>query len=234
MIRFFKFMTRASGLIAAASFAMAATTTHAQNSIESVNVSGQQGGATLVKITLKTAPAAAPASFAVNNPPRIAFDFPNTTNGSGRNVQEVGEGDIRRVNIVQAGNRSRIVLETARPLSYDTKIEGNSILITLSGTAAAGNLSAPPAAQTFAQVQPGEGRHSLRDFDFRRGRAGEGRVLIDLSDNQVGIDLRTQGRSLIIDFLNTAVPKNLERRLDVVDFGTPVDTIETFTQGANT
>ena len=234
MIRFFKFMTRASGLIAAASFAMAATTTHAQNSIESVNVSGQQGGATLVKITLKTAPAAAPASFAVNNPPRIAFDFPNTTNGSGRNVQEVGEGDIRRVNIVQAGNRSRIVLETARPLSYDTKIEGNSILITLSGTAAAGTVSATPAAQTFAQVQPGDGRHSLRDIDFRRGRAGEGRVLIDLSDNQVGIDLRTQGRSLIIDFLNTAVPKNLERRLDVVDFGTPVDTIETFTQGANT
>ncbi len=233
MTRFFKFMTHASALVTAAGFALMAASAHAQNSIESVNVSGQQGGTTLVKITLKNAPPAVPASFAVNNPPRVAFDFPDTTNGSGKTVQEVGEGDIRRVNIVQAGTRSRVVLETSRALGYDAKVDGNSILITLGGTASAGAAPAP-AAQTFAQPTAGDGKHSLRDIDFRRGRTGEGRVLVDLSDNQVGIDLRTQGRSLIIDFLNTAVPKNLERRLDVVDFGTPVDTIETFTQGNNT
>jgi type IV pilus assembly protein PilQ len=226
-------MMRASTLVTAAGFALMATSTHAQNSIESVSVSGQQGGTTLVKIMLKNAPPAVPASFAVNNPPRVAFDFPDTTNGSGKTVQEVGEGDVRRVNIVQAGNRSRVVLETSRALGYDAKVEGNSILITLGGTASAGAAPAP-AAQTFAQATSGDGKHSLRDIDFRRGRTGEGRVLIDLSDSQVGIDLRAQGRSLIIDFLNTAVPKNLERRLDVVDFGTPVDTIETFTQGNNT
>jgi len=231
MIRFFRSMKHVSGLLFAAGFAMAA---HAQNSIESINVSGQQGGATVIKVMLKSAPAATPASFAVNSPPRIAFDFPNTTNGSGKNVQEIGEGDVRRINIVQAGNRSRLVLETARPLGYDAKIEGNAILITLGGTATTSASTPAPAAQTFAQVQPGNGRHSLRDIDFRRGRTGEGRVVVDLSDNQVGIDLRSQGRSLIIDFINTAVPKNLERRLDVVDFGTPVDSIETFTQGGNT
>ncbi|MGE0556942.1 MAG: type IV pilus secretin PilQ [Burkholderiales bacterium] len=234
MNRFFKLMTRVPGLCAATALLLAATIAHAQNSIESVNVSGQQGGATLVKVTLKNTPAAVPASFAVNNPPRIAFDFPDTANASGRNAQEVGEGDVRRVNIVQAGNRSRVVLETARPLGYDAKIEGNTILITLGGTASAGASTPAPAAQTFAQPRSGDGKHSLRDIDFRRGRAGEGRVLVDLSDNQVGIDLRTQGRSLIIDFLNTAVPKNLVRRLDVVDFGTPVDAIETFAQGNGT
>lgn len=234
MNRFFKLMMRVSGLCAATVLLLSTAAALAQNSIESVNVSGQQGGATLVKVTLKSAPAAAPASFAVNNPPRIAFDFPNTTNASGRNVQEVGEGDVRRVNIVQAGNRSRVVLEIARPLGYDAKIEGNTILITLGGTASAGSSAPAPAAQTFAQAKSGDGKHSLRDIDFRRGRTGEGRVLVDLSDNQVGIDLRTQGRSLIIDFLNTAVPKNLVRRLDVVDFGTPVDSIETFAQGSGT
>ncbi len=233
MIQLIKFMTRLSGLVTVAGFALMATTGYAQNSIEAVNVSGQQGGTTLVKITLKSAPSATPASFAVNNPPRIAFDFPNTTNGSGKSVQEVGEGDVRRINIVQAGNRSRLVLEVARPLGYDAKIEGNVILITL-GSAASAGASAAPVAQSFAPAAPGDGKHSLRDIDFRRGQSGEGRVLVDLSDNQVGIDMRTQGRSLIIDFLNTAVPKNLERRLDVVDFGTPVDTIETFTQGSNT
>jgi type IV pilus assembly protein PilQ len=231
MIRFFRSMKHVSVLLFAAGFAI---TAHAQNSIESVSVAGQQGGATVIKVMLKSAPAAAPASFAVNSPPRIAFDFPNTTNGSGKNVQEVGEGDVRRINIVQAGNRSRLVLETARPLGYDAKVEGNAILITLGGGATAGASAPAPAAQTFAQAKPGDGRHSLRDIDFRRGRTGEGRVVVDLSDNQVGIDLRSQGRSLIIDFINTAVPKNLERRLDVVDFGTPVDSIETFTQGGNT
>lgn len=234
MIRFFKLMTRVSSLVAAAGLALAASTAYAQNSIEAVNVSAQQGGSTLVKITLKGAPAATPASFVVNNPPRIAFDFPETTNGSGKTTHEIGEGDVRRINIVQAGNRSRLVLETSRQLGYDARIEGNAILVTLGGSAAAGTSKPAPAAQTFAQASPGDGKHSLRDVDFRRGRTGEGRVLVDLSDNQVGIDLRTQGRSLIIDFINTAVPKNLARRLDVIDFGTPVESIETYAQGNGT
>ena len=233
MIQLFKFMTRVSKLAAAAGFAIATATAYAQNSIEAVNVSAQQGGSTLVKITLKGAPATTPASFVVNNPPRIAFDFPGTTNGSGKTTHEIGEGDVRRINIVQAGDRSRLVLETSKQLGYDAKIEGNTILVTLGSSSAAGNTPAP-AAQTFAQVKPGDGKHSLRDVDFRRGSTGEGRVMVDLSDNQVGIDLRTQGRSLIIDFLNTAVPKNLARRLDVVDFGTPVESIETYAQGNGT
>ena len=234
MIRFFKFVACVSKLAATAGFAVAVSTAYAQNSIESVNVSAQQGGSTLVKITLKGVPTGTPASFVVNNPPRIAFDFPGTTNGSGKTTHEVGEGDVRRINIVQAGDRSRLVLETSRQLGYDAKIEGNSILVTLGGSVAAGTSTPAPAAQTFAQVKPGDGKHSLRDVDFRRGRTGEGRIMVDLSDNQVGIDLRTQGRSLIIDFLNTAVPKNLARRLDVVDFGTPVESIETYPQGNGT
>jgi len=234
MIRFFKSMTRMSKLLASACFAIATTSAYAQNSIEAVNVSAQQGGSTLVKITLKGTPAATPASFVVNNPPRIAFDFPGTTNGSGKTTHEIGEGDVRRINIVQAGDRSRLVLETSRQLGYDAKIEGNTILVTLGGSASAGTSTPAPAAQTFAQVKPGDGKHSLRDVDFRRGRTGEGRIMVDLSDNQVGIDLRTQGRSLIIDFINTAVPKNLARRLDVIDFGTPVESIETYAQGNGT
>ncbi|MEN9783929.1 MAG: hypothetical protein RJA24_1272 [Pseudomonadota bacterium] len=234
MIRFFKFMTRVSKLLATTGLVIAASATYAHNSIEAVNVSAQQGGSTLVKITLKGTPAATPASFVVNNPPRIAFDFPGTTNGSGKTTHEIGEGDVRRINIVQAGNRSRLVLETSRQLGYDAKIEGNTILVTLGGSASAGTSTPAPAAQTFAQVKPGDGKHSLRDVDFRRGRTGEGRIMVDLSDNQVGIDLRTQGRSLIIDFLNTAVPKNLSRRLDVIDFGTPVESIETYPQGNGT
>ena len=74
----------------------------------------------------------------------------------------------------------------------------------------------------------------LRDVDFRRGRNGEGRIVVDLSDNATGIDIQQQGRQLIVDFIKTSLPRNLERRLDVQDFGTPVVTVETFAQGPNT
>jgi len=224
-------MTFLHGMLALL-LAAASLTAHAQaNSIEAINVSPTTGGKVVVRVTLKQAPAAAPAGFTVNNPPRIAFDFPNTTSALGRSTQEVGEGELRSINVVQAGDRTRLVLNLSRAAGYDTQIDGRALLITLQGTAAA----AGPAGSTtqFAEAKPGDSRHALRDIDFRRGNAGEGRVVIDLSDNSVGIDLKTQGKTIVIDFINTALPKNLQRRLDVSDFGTSVQTIDAITQGTN-
>jgi len=200
------------------------------NAIEAINVSPAAGGKVVVRVTMKQAPAAAPAGFTVNNPPRIAFDFPNTTSALGRSTQDVGEGDLRSINVVQAGDRTRLVLNLARASGYDTQIDGRALLITLQGTAAAASAG---ATTHFAEPRTGESRHALRDVDFRRGNAGEGRIVVDLSDNAVGIDLKVQGKLIIIDFINTALPKNLHRRLDVTDFGTVVQTIDTFAQGNN-
>ena len=214
-------------MLAAASFAV-----HAQaNTIESINVTPSTGGKVIVRVTMKETPSAPPAGFAISNPPRIAFDFLNTASALGRSVQEVGEGDLRSINVVQAGDRTRLVFNLARATGYDTQIEGRALLITLHGAAAA----AGPAGVTthFAEVKPGDSRHSLRDIDFRRGSAGEGRVVVDLSDSTVGIDLKLQGKAIVVDFVNTALPQNLRRRLDVTDFGTVVQTIDAFGQGNN-
>ncbi len=212
--------------------AAASAAVHAQaNAIESINVSPAAGGKVVVKVTLKQAPASAPAGFTINNPPRIAFDFPNTASALGRTTQEVGEGELRSINVVQAGDRTRLVLNLSRASGYDTQIDGRALLITLQGAAAA---ASPAGATThFAEARAGDSRHALRDVDFRRGGAGEGRVVVDLSDNTVGIDLKVQGKTIIIDFINTSLPKNLQRRLDVTDFGTAVQTIDTFAQGDN-
>ncbi|HYC44544.1 MAG TPA: type IV pilus secretin PilQ [Burkholderiales bacterium] len=228
-------MTRALHALWMLGLLLALAPAHAQtNAIESVQVSPQTGGRVLVRVTLKQAPANPPAGFTVQTPPRIALDFPNTANALGRTVQEVSEGDLRRINVVQSGDRTRMVLELSRPIRYDTQVDGRTVLITLGGPeSAVAASSGAPVTQTFAQPVPGERRHALRDIDFRRGAAGEGRVVVDLSDSQVGIDMRTQGRSIVIDFTNTAVPRNLERRMDVTDFGTPVQFIESFPQGGN-
>lgn len=203
-----------------------------QNSIEAVDVSTLPGAKLLVKITLKEAPTAPPSGFTINNPPRIAFDFANTTNGIGKNSKEVGEGNLRSVNIVQAGARTRLVMNLSKASAYDTQIDGKSVMVTLQGGVATG--AADVSGSRFAEAQGGDQTHSLRDIDFRRGKNGEGRVIVDLSDNTTGIDLRKQGKTIVIDFIRTSLPSNLERRLDVVDFATPVQTVTATAQGGNT
>jgi type IV pilus assembly protein PilQ len=196
----------------AAALACASVTARAQaNSIESINVSPASGGKVIVRVTLKQPPASLPAGFTVTNPPRIAFDFLNTASALGRSTQEVAEGDLRSINVVQAGDRTRLVLNLARATGYDTQIDGRTLLITLQGAAAVA--SSAGATTHFAEPRPGDRRHALRDVDFRRGAAGEGRIVVDLSDSAVGIDLKLQGRTIIVDFINTALPRNLQRRL---------------------
>jgi len=213
-------------------------TTPNANSIEDIKVSVQQSGDVVVQIALKQPLAGQPGVFTINNPPRIAFDFPNTVNALGKNTQDIDQGDLRALNIVQVGDRTRLVMNLLKPLGYDTKIEGKNLIVTLQGAAMPGAASAAPlpsSAAHFAEAQPaGEGRHSLRDVSFRRGPNGEGKIIVDLSDTGIGIDLHQQGANLIIDFLDTTLPKNLEKHYDAVDFDTPVQTYDVLAQGNNT
>ena len=204
----------------------------AQNSIENVTVSKGSSGRTIVRFTLKAPLPNPPAGFAINNPPRIALDFPDTANGLGKSSQEIGDPALRSVNVVQAGNRTRVVFNLNKPQSFETQVEGNTVVVTLSETAAVA--AQTPTVSRFAEARPGEAAHALRDIDFRRGRNGEGRIIVDLSDTTTGIDIRQQGKTLIVDFIKTSLPRNLERRLDVGDFATPVMTIDTFEQAGNT
>jgi type IV pilus assembly protein PilQ len=199
------------------------------NSIESFNVS-QQGGKVVVRIQTKNPLPAVPPSFTVVNPARIAIDFAGTVNALGRASQDIGEGELRSMNLVQGAERSRMVLNLRRAVTHEMSIEGNTLVVTLSPPAAATAVGS--ATQNFAEGRA-DVKHAIRDIDFRRGRAGEGRVIIDLADAGTGIDLRQQGQNIVIDFAKTALPDNLRRRLDVVDFATPVQSINTFQQGEN-
>ena len=203
----------------------------AQNSITALNVSSAGDGTTVIKVELAQPLANVPAGFTINTPPRIALDFPNTANGLGKSVQDFSEGDLRSANIVQAGSRTRLVINLNQMLTYDTKIDGNNLLITLQGKAA--DRAVVGSTSRFAEAKQSAQKHTLRDVDFRRGKNGEGRIQVDLSDPGIGIDIRQQGTTLIVDFLKTSLPRNLQRKLDVVDFATPVQGVDTFVQGDN-
>ena len=219
------------GLFIAFGLCGAQAQAEAQNSITALNVSRTGDGATVIKVELAQPLANVPAGFTINTPPRIALDFPNTANGLGKSVQDFNEGDLRSANIVQAGTRTRLVINLNQMLAYDTKIDGNNLLITLQGKAADRGVAGSTAR--FAEAKPGAQKHTLRDIDFRRGKNGEGRIQVDLSDPGIGIDIRQQGTTLIVDFLKTSLPRNLQRKLDVVDFATPVQGVDTFAQGEN-
>ncbi len=205
----------------------------ARNSIESLTVSKGTSGRTIVKFTLKSPLENPPAGFAIADPARVALDFIDTANGLGRTSQEVSDAAVRSVNRVQAGNRTRVVFNLNKPQTFETQLDGNAVLVTLFDQS--DTLDAKTqTVQRFAEAKAGDVQHVLRDVDFRRGANGEGRVIVDLSDSSTGIDIRQQGKSLIVDFIGTSLPRSLERRLDVQDFATPVVAVETFSQGSNT
>jgi type IV pilus assembly protein PilQ len=205
----------------------------ADNSIDSVAVSRGTAGRTVIKLTLKEPLAAVPAGFAINNPPRIALDFPATGNGTGKAVQEVGDAVLRSLNIVQAGTRTRVVLNLVKTQSFETQLSGQDLFVTLFDQPS-GDRAGSPTVSHFAEAKGIEpGTQNLRDIDFRRGAGGEGRIIVELSDANTGIDIRQQGDQLIVDFVKTGVPRNLQRKMDVVDFATPVVSIDTFAQAGN-
>jgi type IV pilus assembly protein PilQ len=218
------------GVLTACLWAVLAMAQTPPNSVEAFNVS-QQSGKVIVKLTLKEPLRSQPGSFAVANPARIAFDLPNTVNGLGRNSQNIGEGELLSMNMVQAGERTRMVLNLRRSVGYDTQIDGNNLLIILAAAPVASG-SGGAAVTHFVEAKQID-THTVRDIDFRRGKAGEGRIVVDLSDSSTGIDIRVQGQNLLIDFFKTSLPDKLRRRLDVTDFGTPVQSINTFNQGEN-
>jgi type IV pilus assembly protein PilQ len=202
------------------------------NAVQSVETSTLPGGKVVVRVSLKNALTGVPAGFTVGNPPRIALDLPDTGNAMGRNTVEANLGPLSSVNVVQAGTRTRLVLNLSKSVEYEATVEGNSLLIAL-GDIGAG--TAPVNVNPrFAEASPGTAPHSIRDVDFRRGSAGEARIVTTLSDAQAGINIRQQANGVVVDFIGTELPKALQRRMDVADFGTPVQIIETYTLGNNT
>jgi type IV pilus assembly protein PilQ len=203
------------------------------NAIESISTNKVAGGRMLVKINFKEALSAAPTAFSIATPPRIAFDFNQTANALGRATQAVGDPNLRNINVVQAGARTRLVMNLTKMQSYEMLLDGKSLAITLFDPPGSTLAESGQDVSRFSQAKADvAASYSIRDVDFRRGKDGEARVIIDLSDPGSGVDIKTAGKFLAVDFLRTTLPRNLERKLDVTDFGTPVLNVDAFQQGA--
>lgn len=208
-------------------FAVASVSSYAQIAIESVTGS-TQGGVEVVKIELSQALSALPSSFSIQSPARIALDFPGVFNAMGRSTVDINQGNLKSVNVVQAGDRTRVVVNLKQTANFKAQLQGKSLLLILD---AAVDKSVELVASPVFAENKNRDTLPIKDLDFRRGLNGSGRVVVSLPNNQVGVDIRQSGQKLIVEFMKSTLPEGLKRRLDVADFGTPIQNVTTFQVG---
>lgn len=209
---------------------------HAANVLQSLNASTQSGQ---VVVDLKFAQplAALPAGFTIDQPATVVLDFPGVSSDLGMHALSASEGNLRSADVVQAQGRSRVVLNLRESTTYATQIRGDDLFVTMAAPRngpANPNASATPVSAPvhFAQSMNTQ-QLALRTVDFHRASDGSGRIVVGLPNNQVGVDIRQQGQNIVVDFLNTTLPADLRRRMEVGDFATPVKSVTTFQVGDN-
>ena len=202
------------------------------NKIENIDFSALAGGRVGIRVHLTEALVNPPASFTLNNPARIALDFPQTGNGLAKSNIPNAQGALKSVSIAQAKDRTRMVLNLTKTVGYNTVVSGKDVIITLQGNQASATNATTETrfAETKVSNQIG---HAISNVDFARGKNGEGRIIVDLSDANTGINIKQKGKQIVVDFANTDVPTELQRRLNVTNFNTPVLYVDTMKQGKN-
>ena len=203
-----------------------------------LNMAHAQANTTLDKISFSTlpgdrvqvvldlsGPVDEPLSFAIDEPARVALDFPGVSLNLPRKTEDIGVGMARSVTAVEAGGRSRVVLSLVKLVPYSIDVSGNQVVLTLDST---GSTTSQAAAKSAAGI-----KGSIESIDFLRGETGEGRIMVTLSDPAIVVNTFEQGDDIVVEFIGVQLPENLSRRLDVVDFATPVKVVDTKQEGGN-
>ena len=214
--------------------------------LDNISYTSLPGNRVQVKLKLSAPVESAPLSFTIDNPARIAIDLPGTTLNLKDRTQRIGVGNAESVTAVEAENRARVVVNLGQLVPYDIETNGNVIAITLEGNTSSLQTEALPTAPTHptpvsapaanvaaaaGNTMPGHGKGSIQDIDFRRGAHGEAQIVVKMSAPDIGINIAQQGDNVVIDFADTNLPENLDRKLDVLDFATPAKEIDTFREG---
>lgn len=190
-------------------------------SLQSLDVAALPGDKVELKLTFDE-PVSAPRGYTIEQPARIALDLPGVESRLGVKNRELGVGNARSVTVVEAGDRTRLIINLTTLAPYNTRAEGNQLYVIVGEEAKSGFTSSAPLAVAEQPRSRAALPKEVKNIDFQRGPQGEGNVVIDLSDASVSPDIREQGGKILISFAKTSLPEPLRVRLDVKDFATPV------------
>lgn len=209
--------------------ALFAANAFAENVLQDISYTPQSGGA--VQVTMKfSGPVAEPRIFTTESPARIAVDMADTRNGMSQRRIEINSGATNAISAVEAAGRTRVVIDLFHTATYTTKVQGNNLILTVNNGVSGSATTTAMAATDQTKALVGAGVQ-ISNVDFRRGKNGEGRVVISFTGEGVGVDLQRQGDKIGLDLYNVKLPTQLAQRLDVLDFATPVQFIETRSKG---
>ena len=200
---------------------------HAENVLDDISYTALPGGK--VEVTLKFAsPVVAPHTFSTESPPSIALDFPDTRNAFAKRHVDIGAGATSGVSAIEAAGRTRVVVDLFRVAGYDTRVNGNNVVLTVNN----GLLGATSMAAAVGKTDPTKAVNAAQEVevsnvDFRRGNNGEGRVVVSFSGPGAAVNLKREGTHISLDLLNVKLPPSQAQHLDVLDFATPVQSIDT-------
>jgi type IV pilus assembly protein PilQ len=181
-----------------------------------------------------------PLAFTIDEPARIAIDLQKTGLGLKSRRKDIGIGALDTILAAEANGRTRVVLNLDVMVPYETRVADNSVYVTLGGTAGSSMQTASTSAvvvgtnQSTANAGKRNSGRNIEDIDFRRTANGAGRLIVSLSDVGTPVDVRRSGGQVILNFSGTSLPDNLMKRLDVMDFATPVNTIDVMRVGDDT
>lgn len=201
--------------------------------LDDVTYSSLPGDKVRIRLQFSDALSQDPVNFTIDNPARIAVDLPGVGLNLDKKSYDIGIGVAHSVAAVEAGSRTRVVVNLVRSVGYDMKREGNTLMITVGG-GGSGAAVASGRTSKLSGKRPAFSDASISNIDFRRGDEGQGRIIVTLSDPSVGVNMTTEGENIIVDFAGTTLPSDLDRKLDVIDFATPVKTVDTFSTGSGT
>ena len=220
--------------------------------LKAMNVASLPGDRVELKLSFDQ-PVTAPKGYTIEQPARIALDLPGVNNKLGVRNKELGSGNARSVTVVEASDRTRLIVNLTALAPYSTRVQGNDLFVVIGGDQAARTTSASvpapslprsgaaqapapatnPASRVFSSVPRLAGK-AIRNIDFKRGDDGEGNVIIDLSETGISPDIQEQGGKIRLNFGKTQLPDALRVRLDVKDFATPVQFVNASSQAGDT
>lgn len=178
-----------------------------------------------------------PIEFEVDNPARISLDLPDTTIALPSRRIDIKRGALDSITAAEANGRTRVVLNLDSKVPHETHVSGNviSVVVGAGSSGAAASMAGTESAPASVRVSSGQAStsNSINNIDFRRGSDGSGRIIVDLSNSRVPADFRQEGGKIVVTFAKTALPDSQMRRLDVVDFATPVTQIDAVRVGDN-
>ncbi len=187
------------------------------------------GDRTEVKLSFDTPPPV-PKGYSIEQPARIVLDFEGVSNSLTEKYHQLSKGNTQNVTVLEAGGRTRVIVNLLELVPYATSLNGNAIFVELGASQSSQAMqSNVPQTQTSSAAAP-SGKLSITDIDFRRGEGGDGRVIVNMSSDKVSVDMAEEAGNIKLVFVGVSLPAELRRRLDVIDFATPVQIVDSYVE----